>query len=85
MTYDDDREAMKVAISQIPDRDLQILAKIYGDMMYTSNIAVGGDSDNTLPLKIFPKCPHCGQDSENYLFLQHLVFLKARNLSVEMM
>ena len=85
VTYDDDREAMKVAISQIPDRDLQILAKIYGDMMYTSNIAVGGDSDNTLPLKIFPKCPHCGQDSENYLFLQHLVFLKARNLSVEMM
>ena len=84
VTYDDDREAIKVAISQIPDRDLKILAKVYSDMMYLQTIAVGDETDLSLPLKIFPKCPHCGQDSENYLFLSHLVFLKARDLSVEM-
>ena len=85
VTYDDDREALKVAISQIPDRDLKILSRMYADMIYTKTITIGNESDLTLPLKIFPKCPHCGQDSENYLFLEHLVFLKARNLSVEMM
>lgn len=84
VTYDDDREAIKVAISQIPDRDLKILAKIYGDMTYLQTINVGQEVDQSLPLKIFPKCPHCGQDSENYLLLKHLVFLKARDLSVEM-
>ena len=85
VTYDDDREALKVAISQIPDRDLKILSRMYADMIYTKTITIGNESDLTLPLKIFQKCPHCGQDSENYLFLEHLVFLKARNLSVEMM
>ena len=84
VTYDDDQEALKVAISQIPDRDLKILSKLYGDMMYTQNIRIGSDTEITLPLKIYPKCPHCGQDSENYLYLEHLVFLKAQNLSAEM-
>lgn len=73
INYSEEPDAMVNIMREIPEVDLKLLSKPIGK------------SDYSLPLKIFPKCPHCGNQMENIMELERLVFLKAQDMSAEIL
>ena len=71
--YPEDLDAMIDIISEVPDADMSLLSKPLTELIYEPQ------------LKIFSKCPHCGIQMTNKVELDQLVFLKAQNMSVEIL